>query len=199
MAQQIPTIPTDFSTLDLSVLPSTDARRDRAPVPAVFPVLRILLGLVFLWAFVDKMFALGFATGKKPNGVIDRFGPAAWIHGGSPTKGFLSFGTSGPLSATFKGMAGNPVVDWLFMLALLGVGLALVLGVALRPAAVAGIILMVMIRLALWMPANNPLIDEHAIYIVLLITMPMVQAGNRWGLGKVWQALPVVRRHRVLA
>jgi len=161
-------------------------------------VLRILLGSVFLWAFLDKMFALGFATGKSPKGVIHRFGPAAWIHGGSPTKGFLSFGVHGPFAGTFKAMAGNPAVDWLFMLGLLGVGLALVLGVALRPAAVAGILLLFMIRVAIWTPANNPLIDEHAIYIILLACMPIVGAGNRWGFGKIWQSLPIVRHHRAL-
>jgi hypothetical protein len=38
-------------------------------------ILRVLLGVEFLWAFLDKTFGLGYAT------------PAAraWIHGGSPT------------------------------------------------------------------------------------------------------------------
>ncbi len=196
MAQQVTTLTTEVPAPARSVRASTKAGLDPAPV---WPVLRILLGLVFLWAFLDKMFALGFATGKSPKGVIDRFGPAAWIHGGSPTKGFLSFGVHGPFAGSFKAMAGNPVVDWLFMLGLLGVGLALVLGVALRPAAVAGILLLFMIRVAIWTPANNPLIDEHAIYIILLACMPIVGAGNRWGFGKIWQSLPIVRRHQVLA
>src|SRR3712207_7355187 len=41
--------------------------------------LRLALGWIFLWAFVDKLFGLGFAT-KAEN---------AWIDGGSPTQGFL--------------------------------------------------------------------------------------------------------------
>lgn len=56
-------------------------------------LLRIGFGLTFLWAFLDKMFALGFHTGYGPDGTtLDRFGDAAWIHGGSPTEGFLKFG-----------------------------------------------------------------------------------------------------------
>ena len=56
-------------------------------------LLRIAMGWIFLWAFLDKCFGLGFATGRDPEtGAID-FGSAdAWINGGSPTEGFLSFG-----------------------------------------------------------------------------------------------------------
>ena len=41
---------------------------------------RILVGFVFLWAFVDKTFGLGVATKAKD----------AWINGVSPTTGFYS-------------------------------------------------------------------------------------------------------------
>ena len=54
------------------------------------------LGWVFLWAFLDKTFGLGFGTGlDAETGVVDRFGDAAWINGGSPTLGFLNFGATG--------------------------------------------------------------------------------------------------------
>ncbi|PKQ14445.1 MAG: hypothetical protein CVT68_11840, partial [Actinobacteria bacterium HGW-Actinobacteria-8] len=44
---------------------------------------RISLGFVFLWAFLDKLLALGFATGKDgETGVVDYLGPKAWISGG---------------------------------------------------------------------------------------------------------------------
>jgi thiosulfate dehydrogenase (quinone) large subunit len=166
--------------------------------PPVWALLRILLGLIFLWPFMDKLFALGYSTGRAPNGTIDRFGPAAWLNGGHPTKGFLSR-TSGPFADVYQSMAGHPVVDWLFMLCLLGVGVALVLGVALRPAAIAGGTLMVLIRVAIWSPENNPLIDEHVIYVLLLAALAMADAGRRWGLGRRWQSLPIVKRLRILA
>ncbi|HSU00978.1 MAG TPA: hypothetical protein VLK03_00385, partial [Nocardioides sp.] len=63
--------------------------------------LRIAFGITFLWAFLDKTFALGFHTGYDQEGNLDRFGPAAWINGASPTEGFLSFAI--PEDNPFKG------------------------------------------------------------------------------------------------
>src|SRR5918996_2751704 len=91
-------------------------------------VFRVLLGFEFLWAFADKTFGLGYAT------------PAAkaWINGGSPTKGFLSRVAVGPFEDTFHTWAGAAWADWLFMAGLLAIGIALVLGIGLRIAAVSG-------------------------------------------------------------
>ena len=59
----------------------------------------------------------------------------AWINGGSPTKGFLSGVDVGPWQSFFHNIAGDPWADWLFMLGLLGIGVALVLGIGMRMAA----------------------------------------------------------------
>src|SRR3954470_20687787 len=70
----------------------------------VAAVTRISLGWIFLWAFLDKAFALGHETGADPQtGAVDYFGPAAWIHGGSPTAGFLGHGVDGPLAGFYSG------------------------------------------------------------------------------------------------
>lgn len=121
---------------------------------------RILVGFVFLWAFFDKLLGLGFAT--KP--------AAAWVAGGSPTTGFLKFGVNAhsPLHDFFVGLAGNGWVDWLFMLGLLGIGVALVLGIGLRVAAVTGTVLLFMMWAAEVPLENNPLIDEHIVYAAVL-------------------------------
>ena len=82
-------------------------------------VTRISLGWVFLWAFLDKLFALGFGTGRDAEtGVVDRFGDAAWINGASPTEGFLKFGADGPFKAFYNDIAGTAWADTLFMLGL---------------------------------------------------------------------------------
>lgn len=120
--------------------------------------LRIIMALIFLWAFVDKVFGLGFAT--KPE--------SAWIHGGSPTTGFLTFGTHGPFAELFKSLAGNSVVDWLFMLGLLGIGLTLLLNRYVVAGAIAGGAMMLLMWLATFPPVNNPLIDEHIVYLFVL-------------------------------
>ena len=91
------------------------------PASYALAALRIALGLIFLWAFLDKLFGLRYTTPPE----------RAWIDGGEPTRGYLS-SSFGPLGDLFKGMAGNAVVDTLFMLGLAGVGIALTLGIATR-------------------------------------------------------------------
>jgi thiosulfate dehydrogenase (quinone) large subunit len=172
-----------------------DAPRFRA-LRAVTGLLRISLGWIFLWAFLDKMFALGFSTGRDAKtGIVDRFGDAAWLNGGSPTKGFLSFGTKGPLADFYAGFAGAAWADWLFMAGLLGIGLALVLGIGIRFAAVAGTALMVMMWSAALAPENNPFMDDHIIYALTLIVLALMGAGRFIGLGRQWEQLTVVKKH----
>ena len=173
---------------------------ETAPVlSAVWPLLRIAMALIFLWTFLDKTFALGFSTGRDAKtGAVDLFGPAAWIHGASPTTGFLEFGTQGPLAPLFKALAGNVVVDWLFMLGMGGVGVALLLGIATRIATVAGVALMVLLRLAVWQSPNNPIVDEHLVYALVLIALSLTPAARRVSLDAMWQRLPIVRRLPIL-
>jgi thiosulfate dehydrogenase (quinone) large subunit len=160
---------------------------------------RISLGWIFLWAFLDKALALGHDTGLDPaTGKVDYFGPAAWIHGASPTEGFLGHAVKGPLASFYQTLAGNPVVDWAFMLALLGIGVALILGVGMRIAAVSGAALLVMMWSAVLAPANNPFMDEHLIYALVLGALAFLGAGKTFGLGKYWERIPYVRDHGLL-
>lgn len=162
----------------------------------VLGVLRLSLGWIFLWAFLDKLFALGFATGRDAEtGVVDRFGDAAWFNGGSPTNGFLSFGTAGPLKDLYGSFAGAAWADWLFMIGLLGIGAALMLGIAMRIATVGGIAMLVMMWSAALAPANNPFMDDHLVYALTMGVLLGVGAGHHLGLGDAWNRLPVVREH----
>jgi len=147
-------------------------------------VLRISTGFIFLWAFLDKTFGFGYATPSAK----------AWINGGSPTKGFLSSVDVGPggLQTFFHNIAGDPWTNWLFMLGLLGIGVALILGIGLRIAAGAATLMMAMMWLAEWpltQGSSNPLIDYHIIYALVLIVLAAAAAGNTWGLGHRWTAL----------
>ncbi|MFE2511234.1 DoxX family membrane protein [Streptomyces naganishii] len=161
--------------------------------------LRILLGFVFLWAFLDKTFGFGYAT---PSG-------KGWIDGGSPTKGFLSSVAAGPMKGTFHSWAGDTWADWLFMLGLLGIGVALIAGIGLRLAAVAGTAMMALMWMAEWPPAKhladgtpsmstNPFADYHVLYAVALIALAAAGAGATWGLGRIWARLPLVSRNHWL-
>ena len=123
-----------------------------------FLKLRFVMSFIFLWAFFDKLFGLGFATTSSK----------AWLNGASPTTGFLSGAVKGPLAPIFHSLAGVAIVDWLFMLGLLFIGLTLLFNKYVLWGAVAGIIMMVLMWLALLFPANNPLIDEHIVYALVL-------------------------------
>ncbi|MDQ6524914.1 hypothetical protein RB608_14945 [Nocardioides sp. LHD-245] len=163
--------------------------------------LRIGFGLTFLWAFVDKLLALGYATGAATDtGAVDRFGPAAWIHGGSPTFGFLNFGVSpdNPFHGAFTSIAGAAWADWLFMLGLLGIGLALTLGAGIRLAAISGAALYLLMWVASWPLANNPVLDEHVLGAVTLVVLAVTLAGDTWGLGRIWARTEMVRRLPIL-
>jgi len=161
-------------------------------------VLRIAFGLTFLWAFLDKLLALGWSTGRADDDTVDRFGDAAWIHGGSPTEGFLKFGADGPLQSFYNNIAGAWWVDLLFMLALLGLGLALTFGFAMRIAAVGGAVLYLMMWSVVLPPATNPVIDDHILGALTLVVLGLLGAGGTWGLGTRLERTELVRRLPVL-
>lgn len=156
-------------------------------------VLRLATGFIFLWAFFDKAFGLGFSTPTE----------RAWINGGAPSQGFLnSDAVVGPLKPFFAAIA-SPATDVLFMLGMLAIGLAVMLGVGLRVSAVVGSILMLAMYLAEWpfgpnAASNNPLVDYHIIYALALIVVAVLAAGDTWGIGRRWRALPAVQHNRWL-
>lgn len=156
---------------------------------------RIGVGFIFLWAFFDKAFGLGYSTPSAK----------AWIVGGSPTSGFLGHVDAGPLRVFFNSLAGSAVVDTLFMLGMFAVGVGLIFGVALRLSAVTASFIMVSMYLAEWPLAQttfegqptgstNPLVDYHLIYALVAIVAAFLSAGRTWGLGRMWESTSLVKR-----
>ena len=148
-------------------------------------VTRILLGFIFLWAFFDKLLGWGKAT---PAG-------KAWVDGILPTTGYLKGveKAGGPFADFFGSFANSSLFAWLFMLGLLFIGVALILGVSLRLAALFGIVMMIM----MWMSAlplkTNPIIDDHIIYAALLWVIAFGKTClsiNDW-----WRSLDVVKNN----
>lgn len=150
-------------------------------------VLRVSLGFVFLWAFLDKTFGLNYSTASE----------RAWINGGSPTKGFLANVDFGPFQSFFNDIAGAWWANLLFMAGLLAIGVALILGIGLRISAIAATLLMAMMWAAEWPLArftstgdptgsSNPLTDYHWIYAVAAIVLAVLGAGRFFGLGNWW-------------
>ena len=93
------------------------------------------------------------------------------------------------------------------MLGLLAIGVALIAGVAMRIAAISGVLMLAMMWLAEVPFAQftsageptgspNPFADSHYIYAVVLIVLAATYAGTTWGLGRAWARLPFVHRNR---
>ena len=158
-----------------------------------------LLGFVFLWSFLDKAFALGFSTGRNPDtGVIDFFGPDAWINGGSPTDGAILFGAEGSVR--------RPVREPR------RVGMGRV-GVHAQHAAdrhgadpgcgdparrdrrdhLDGVFYTLT---AIW-PEHNPFVDEHVVRTIALVVIAMMGAAGTW-VWESWERTALVKRFPVL-
>jgi thiosulfate dehydrogenase [quinone] large subunit len=159
----------------------------------VLAVLRIATGFIFLWAFLDKTFGLGYSTPRA----------AAWINGGTPSQGFLkSPAVVGPFKAFFATIA-SPTTDILFMLGMLAIGVAVILGIGLRVSAITGTIILLFMYLAEWSfgpnaASTNPVVDYHIIFALSLILVAVLSAGDTWGFGLAWKRTSLVQRHRWL-
>jgi thiosulfate dehydrogenase [quinone] large subunit len=187
----------------------------RTGLGVVMGLLRLTMGWIFLWSFLDKAFALGFSTGRITNEVgetvrIDFFGDAAWINGGSPTAGVLGFALKGPFTDFYQTITGFQMteagptsaawVDWVYMASMLFIGLALILGIGVKLASIGGIVWMAIFytATAIW-PEHNPFVDDHVVEALVLGALIFANAGIYLGLGKVWQQTELVKKHPILA
>ncbi|OGI17563.1 MAG: hypothetical protein A3J63_04195 [Candidatus Moranbacteria bacterium RIFCSPHIGHO2_02_FULL_40_12b] len=150
----------------------------------IYAFLRIAMGWIFLWPFWDKIFGLGYSTmpGK------------AWINGVSPTTGFLMKATKGPFKEIFQGLAGSAFVDWLFMAGLVLIGLALMLGILVKLAAYSGSVMFFLMWLAALPPERNPIIDEHIIYILIILALAYSEKGYLFSISRWWSNTNLVKK-----
>ncbi|MDO8507718.1 MAG: DoxX family protein [bacterium] len=153
----------------------------------IFGILRIVMGWIFLWPFLDKLFGLGYSTKSGK----------AWLDGVSPTAGFLK-SAQGPFGNFFHSLAGNTAVDWLFMLGLLLVGSALILGIGVRIAAYSGSVMVILMWLASMPIKTNPIIDDHIVYLLVFLMLASVGAGQYLGLGNWWKKQKIVKKNSIL-
>ena len=137
-------------------------------------LLRLGIGWVFFYAGWLK--------------VITYFTPAKdWT-----AAGFLGH-LEGPFAGLFSGMAGNTLINYLNAYGLLLVGVALLLGVLVRWSAFWGIVLMVLYYLAGFPPENAFVVDQHIIYILVLVVLSAVGAGRNLGLDSSLENSGVVK------
>ncbi len=159
------------------------------PVAAgrVAAALRVVYGFTFLWAFLDKLFGLHFSTPTAKS----------WLNGGNPTKGFLS-SSEGPFSGFYHSIAGHGLTNWAFLLACLALGVALILGIGMRLAAIGGAIMYAMMYTVVLPTVTNPFIDDHLVGLLVVVLLALIGAGHVWGLGTAWNKVDIVRRYPIL-
>lgn len=160
----------------------------------IWGLVRISLGLIFLWAFFDKLIGLGFSTCLNEEGKTEVMCDSAWLKGGSPTTGFLKFGTKGPLAGVYQAIAGSAFIDWLFMLGLLGIGTALILGIGMKLATYSGVLLLMMMWAGALLPEHHPFLDDHIIYSLVLLGLYHLKAGQWLGFANKWTKSKLVKK-----
>lgn len=145
---------------------------------------RIVIGIIFLWAGLEKVFV---GDGKG--------GPFSAV-------GFLKFGTNGTLGWPFVSgtpadgtvfnpthdfwvnLAGSgimPLINLLVVVGEVGIGLALILGIATRFASAMGTLLMIIFFFAAWDFAFG-IVNQHLTYAVVTFGLGVIGAGNFYGL-----------------
>lgn len=172
-------------------------------------ILRISFGWVWTWAFLDKLFGLGYATCSSVNDagekVVEVMCSSAFLNGGSPTYGMLTFATEDSVTGfLFAWMApaapdAQNWADWLFMIGLLLIGIPFMLGIGVRLSGLGGVLMYVFMYLAAFVPpANNPIIDDHILGALTMALLVILNAGVYLGLGKKWQDMDLVQKYPIL-
>ena len=154
-------------------------------IKIVIAIARFIMAAQFLWAFFDKLFGLSHTTTPDK----------AWIRGGAPTAGFLGNAATGPLQTIYNLIAGKALTNWLFMLALVLIGLALLIGAGMKVATISGSVLLFLQWSAILpKPGNILQIDEHVVYILVLLTLLFLKAGQIAGFGRWWADTKLVKK-----
>ena len=157
--------------------------------------LRILVGVIFLWAGLEKVFAV------EP-----------WS-----AAGFLQFGTGGSLGWPFvtgevaEGTILNPtqgfwaglgtnegalsVINFLVPYGQIGIGVGLILGLLTRFSAAMGILMMLFFFVAAWDFAFG-IVNQHLTYALVTAFLGLIGAGNYLGIDRSFgeSASPGIRR-----
>ena len=153
--------------------------------------LRLITGWVFLFAGLQKVFA------------AEPFSAA----------GFLSFGTAGTAEGAAEGAIVNPtnafwvslanngpvldVINFIVPLGQIAIGVALILGLATRFAAVMGFLMMAGFSIAAWDFAHG--VVNHTVLLgTVALFLGVIRAGEAYGIDAVVDEQPIVKRTAVL-
>ena len=149
--------------------------------------LRLLTGFVFLYAGIEKLIG------------AEKFSAA----------GFLQFGTAGTAAGAAEGAIVNPtqgfwvelaantslmpVVDFIVPVGQVLIGVALILGLGTRFAAVMGFLMMGFITIAAWDFAHGP-INYTGFLAFTTLMVGVLRAGEVYGIDAIVDEQPIVKR-----
>lgn len=125
------------------------------------------MGWMFLYAGVTKLFDSSWSA-------------AGYLRGAD---------TLPQVYAWFASPAVLPVINTINEWALTLLGISLILGLFVRLSSMLGVLLMFLYYLPIlnfpYVGANNYLVDQHIIFILVLMYLAVVRAGRVWGLDGV--------------
>ena len=145
---------------------------------------RISVGVIFLWAGLEKL------TGATPfdaSGFLKfgTLGTLGWpFVSGTPAEGTVF----NPTHSFWTGLADNPglmtLINTLVVAGEIGIGIALILGLFTRFAALMGTLMMVLFFFAAWDFAYG-IVNQHLAYALACGTLWGLGAGRYYGLDSV--------------
>lgn len=162
------------------------AEREKA-IDVFKAVSRVLMGWMFFWPFLDKMFGLGHET-PAGMGLIDGVSPSS----------FVNLVADGWFKDFFISIGGNPATDFLLMAGLLLIGVTMILGITSKITTVAGCAFCFVMYLLQFPPQPTLLFDYHFVYILFIVALYLLGTYNSYSLMKWWKKAPIVKDHPVL-
>jgi thiosulfate dehydrogenase [quinone] large subunit len=78
------------------------------------------------------------------------------------------------------------------MIGLLGIGIGLTLGIAMRLSTASGAVLYMLMWTVVLPPPNNPVLDDHVLGAISMVVLALTAAGTTWGLGRAWNRTSLV-------
>jgi thiosulfate dehydrogenase [quinone] large subunit len=84
------------------------------------------------------------------------------------------------------------------MLGLLFVGVSLILGIFMKLGSYTGMLMLFLMYTAAGLsPENNPFIDDHIIYIFVILSLVLTNSSEYLGLGKWWGSTSFIQKHKL--
>ena len=139
-------------------------------------ILRLSTGWMFFYAGITKV-------------VNPEWSAAGYLSGAKMFVGFYNWLLSPGILPTV-----NLVNEWGLTL----LGISLILGIGVRLSSVLGALLMLLYYVPLGFPYPNPhsyIVDEHIIYIAILLYFATIRAGRVWGLENWCSNLPICSQY----